>query len=98
MKYKIRDENRVAVRHQISNIAKFSSYDQIPEIVRRDMAREMAEFLSHEKITTREGPYVTEYGMELYVFSPDEFYKAVQEESQALFRFFNKPSIGVTGK
>lgn len=94
MNYKIRDKNHVQVRRSVSNVAKLSSYAPIPEIVRRDIAREMAEFLTREKITTRDGPYVTEYGMELYVFSPDEFYRAVQDEAQELFRFFNKPAQG----
>jgi hypothetical protein len=96
VKYRILDKNHVAVRHQISNMARLSNYAPIPEIVRRDIAREMAEFLSREKITTTEGPEVTTYGMELYVFSPDEFYRAVREEAQEMFHFFNRPVIGAT--
>lgn len=88
MKHDIRKDNLVGVRQCVSNVAKLSSYAPVPEIVRRDLARQMAEFLSHQKVETIEREYITEYRMEFYVFTQDEFYKAVQEEAREMVRWF----------
>lgn len=90
MRYRVSDKNHVAARASVPNMAKFSSYAPVSELVRRDLVRNISELLSHEKIKTIEGDFVTEYRLELYVFTPDEFYQAVQAEAQEMMRWFDR--------
>lgn len=83
MDYKITDENRVSIRHSIHNEARFSTHAPIPRLVQTDMARELAETITQKKIKVSEDDkYVTTYSLELYVFTPGEFYRAVRDQAR----------------
>lgn len=94
MKYSARENNLIASRRVISNLAKDSSLAPVPELVRRELARSIGEELSHKKMETIPGEFVTEYRMELYVFTKDEFYRAVKEEARELMNWFERRPLG----
>lgn len=79
-----------ATQH-VHNVSLAGDQASVENFIRRDLSRELAKELVATRMKTLPGDYSTEYRMDLYVFTPDEFARVVQEAAMHLSRAMRGP-------
>ncbi len=84
---------RFGYSEDVHNLTLHSSRPDVRRIVRDRARQALAGALAFERITETTRDYSTEFRVEVLVFSPDEFYKIVQEEAMRLCRWMQPMNV-----
>lgn len=60
--------------------------EYIQHVVYDTLRKCIADKLAHERVSVREEDFHTDYRLDLYVFSPSEFWGIVQEQAREMYR------------
>lgn len=81
------NQNVIAACMRMDNRVLSADGDRARAYIHSALHREVAHLLVKSRIDETRRDYHTEFRVELYVFTPDEFARAVQQEAMSLTRY-----------
>lgn len=82
-------ECQIHARKRVDNVSANSGYADMPRLVGRDLRMQIADLIVRTRMTTTVNAFHTDYSIDLYVFTPDEFHRIVQEEAMRISNMIN---------